>query len=353
MKRTVWFWARLAGGAAILAVLVRQLGTGPFLQGLSTVSGWSLLWAALIALASTLGSAWRWSLVSRGLGVEVSLGRATAAYYRSQFLNTVLPGGVLGDVHRAVAHGRDVGDVGRGLRAVAWERSAGQAVQVTIAVVVLLVLPSPIRSYLPAALAILVGCTLCAAFVLRALPHGGASRWARTQRAAAHDIRNGLLAAWPRIALASLVVVAGHTATFLVAVRTAGLTASTTQLLPLVMLVMLAMAVPMNIGGWGPREGVAAWLFAAAGLGAGPGVAAATVYGMLVLVATLPGAVVLVVAALRQRQRDIAPAQASPVRGFDPHDAPTGTPYPLDQLSIERSGGLVADAPAVGGACGG
>ncbi|MGJ3561879.1 hypothetical protein ACR6C2_41015 [Streptomyces sp. INA 01156] len=29
------------------------------------------------------------------------------------------------------------------------------------------------------------------------------------------------------------------------------------------------MALPLNVGGWGPREGVAAWAFGAAGLGAG------------------------------------------------------------------------------------
>jgi len=47
------------------------------------------------------------------------------------------------------------------------------------------------------------------------------------------------------------------------------------------------------VAGWGPREGVAAWAFAAAGLGAAQGVATAVVYGVLVFVASLPGAVVL------------------------------------------------------------
>jgi hypothetical protein len=51
----------------------------------------------------------------------------------------------------------------------------------------------------------------------------------------------------------------------------------------------------VNVAGWGPREGVAAWAFAAAGLGAGHGVATAVVYGMMVLVAGLPGAAVLLV----------------------------------------------------------
>jgi glycosyltransferase 2 family protein len=62
---------------------------------------------------------------------------------------------------------------------------------------------------------------------------------------------------------------------------------------------MLAMVLP-SVGGWGPREGVAAWVFGAAGLGAQRGVATAVVYGVMVLVASLPGAAVLVVAWFRR-----------------------------------------------------
>ena len=70
------------------------------------------------------------------------------------------------------------------------------------------------------------------------------------------------------------------------------MTAPPSQMLPLALLVMLAAALP-NVGGWGPREGVTAWAFAAAGLGASLGVATAVVYGVMVLVASLPGAAVL------------------------------------------------------------
>ena len=87
----------------------------------------------------------------------------------------------------------------------------------------------------------------------------------------------------------------GTSRVFLVAARTAGVDASPGRLLPLALLVLLAMAVPANVAGWGPREGVAAWAFGAAGLGAAAGVATAVVYGVLVLVASLPGAAVLVV----------------------------------------------------------
>src|SRR5262249_48244702 len=60
-----------------------------------------------------------------------------------------------------------------------------------------------------------------------------------------------------------------------------------------------AMMLP-SLGGWGSREGVAAWVFGAAGLGAQRGVATAVVYGVMVLVASLPGTAVLAVAWVRR-----------------------------------------------------
>ncbi len=126
--------------------------------------------------------------------------------------------------------------------------------------------------------------------VARAGPDGGRSAWARVRSAAARDIRDGAARrrAWPGIALASALVVVGHAITFLIAARTAGTTAPLSQMLPIALLVMMAMVLP-SVGGWGPREGVTAWAFAAAGLGAQRGVATAVVYGVMVLVASLPG----------------------------------------------------------------
>ncbi|HET8805548.1 MAG TPA: lysylphosphatidylglycerol synthase domain-containing protein, partial [Gaiellales bacterium] len=207
-------WVRVAIAVATLAILVWRVGTGPFIDGLKTVDGTALAAAAALAALTTVCSAWRWRVVARGLGVELPLGTAVAAYYRSLFLNVTLPGGVVGDVHRGVSHGRAVDDVGRGLRAVAWERAAGQVVQVVITVAVLLAL-----------------------------------------------------------------------------------------------LAMMAMVLP-SLAGWGPREGATAWVFGAAGLGAGQGVATAVVYGVMVLVASLPGAVVLVAVWLRRAR---PPARREPL----------------------------------------
>jgi glycosyltransferase 2 family protein len=283
---------RIAATAAVLAVLVWRVGTGPFVDGLRTVDGEALATAAGLAVLTTVCCAWRWKVVARGLGVDLPLSTAVAAYYRSIFLNLTLPGGVVGDVHRGISHG---------LRPVAWERSAGQVVQVLLTIAVLLVVPSPVRVAMPLVALALVAVAVGVALAARLRPAVDRSRWARLRRAAARDLRAGLLArrAWPAIALASALVVAGHAVTFLVAARTVGVSAPLSQMLPLALLVMLAAALP-NVGGWGPREGVTAWAFAAAGLGASRGVATAVAYGVMVFVASLPGAAVLAAAWVRR-----------------------------------------------------
>jgi len=312
-RRTAWRWASRAGAAAVLVVLVWRVGTGPFLEGLRTIDGGALAAAAGLAALTTVCCAWRWRIVARGLGVDLPLGTAVAAYYRSIFLNVTLPGGVVGDVHRGISHGRDTRDVARGLRAVAWERSAGQVVQVVLTVAVLLVVPSPVRPAMPLVALALVAVAAAVVLAGRVRPAAGrSSRWARLRTAAARDMRDGLLAnrAWPAIALASALVVAGHAATFLVAARTAGVTAPPSRMVPLALLVMLGAALP-NIGGWGPREGVTAWAFAAAGLGASSGIATAVAYGVMVFVASLPGATVLLAGWARRspsvRRREVRP----------------------------------------------
>ena len=183
------------------------------------------------------------------------------------------------------------------LRAVAWERTAGQVVEAVLTVVVLVALPSPVRPSIPLVVAVLVAVVIAVALVGRARPGDGRSRWARVRRAIAGDVRGALLArrAWPVIVLASLLVVMGHAITFVIAARTAGADAPLSELFPLALLAMLAMVLP-SVAGWGPREGATAWAFAAAGLGADLGVATAVVYGVMVLVASLPGALVLVAA---------------------------------------------------------
>ena len=204
MRRTAWSWARPLGGVAILAVVVWRVGTGPFVDGLRRVSAWSLV-AASCHRPGHHGVR-RLALGPGGPRASAStcpLRAAVAAYYRSQFLNTTLPGGVVGDVHRGVRHGRDAGDVGRGLRAVGVGTFAGQSVQVVLALA--RARPASVAAALVDARrrpSLAAPRVLVLVLVVRAIPRHGVSRGARALRAARDDVRDGLLArrAWLGIA---------------------------------------------------------------------------------------------------------------------------------------------------------
>jgi glycosyltransferase 2 family protein len=286
-------WSGPALTLVVLVVLVWRLGTGPFVNGLESVDGRALLLAVAIGFVTTVCGAWRWTVVARGLGLHLPLPAAVAAYYRALFLNLTLPTGIAGDVHRGVSHGRETDEVGLGLRAVVWERGAGQVVQIVLTVAVLLILPSPVRSSMP--FVAVAAAALALGVVLLGRLRGGGARWTRVRNTVVADIRSGVLhrEALPTIVLATTVAVIGYAALFLVAARTVGVTAPTSRLLPLALLAVLAMVLP-SVAGWGPREGATAWVFAAAGLGAAQGAAAGVAYGVLALAAFLPGAVVLV-----------------------------------------------------------
>ncbi|CAM5679629.1 hypothetical protein SVIOM74S_07911 [Streptomyces violarus] len=125
-------------------MLLWRLGTGVFLDGLRRIDATTLVLALGIGLVTTVFSAWRWALVARSLRIRLPFGPAVADYYRALFLNAALPGGVLGDVHRAVRHGQSEGDVRRGVKAVVLERAAGQIALFALGAVVLLTMPSPV-----------------------------------------------------------------------------------------------------------------------------------------------------------------------------------------------------------------
>jgi hypothetical protein len=99
------------------------------------------------------------------------------------------------------------------------------------------------------------------------------------------------------------------------------------------LLALLAMSLPLNVGGWGPREAVTAWAFGAAGLSATQGLTTAVVYGVFAFVAALPGAIVVVVRAVRPL------TAASAVRAVAPiSPAPALPAYVAPQRELARTG---------------
>ncbi|GAA2595756.1 lysylphosphatidylglycerol synthase transmembrane domain-containing protein [Actinomadura fulvescens] len=285
MKRTLC-------GVVILTVLVWWQSTDAFLDAFRVIGAGPAVAALAIGVLTTVLSAARWSLVARGLGLRLPMTTAVADYYRALFLNAVLPAGVLGDVHRAVSHGRDEGDVRRSVRAVVLERAAGQAVLIVVALAVMLSAGGVVPGRAVGAVLL---CVLAAAAALAVVSRS----------------------VWPGVVLLSAATLAGYVALFVVAGRLAGVTAPITDLVPLALVALVVMALPVNVGGWGPREAASTLAFGTAGLGASQGLTVAVVYGVLALIASLPGAAVLLLA----RRRAGVPVQEGEVLAERPDQA--------------------------------
>jgi glycosyltransferase 2 family protein len=285
---------RPALAVGVLVLVVSRVGTGPFREALTHTTAAAVVLALVVESAVTACCARRWVVVARALGLPLEPRTALAACFRSQLLNVTLPGGVLGDVHRAWRHGEAVDARGPAARAVLWERTIGFAALVVVGALVVLAvpgaLPSPARWWALVALGAVAAAGLALGLVVRRRPEAlgragvlvaeGRSLW-----------RSGALATAGAL---SVTAVAGHLLVLVAALRAVGVDVGATAALPLLAAVLLASTVPANLAGWGPREGAAAVLFGAAGLGAATGVTVAATYGVLTFVAALPGVAVLV-----------------------------------------------------------
>jgi len=262
---------------------------------------------------------WRWRYTVRRLGLELSLPQAMAEYYRSLFLNQVLPGGVLGDVSRAWRHARDTPEArGVAVRGVVLERASGQVVMTVWAAASFVLLLRGDGMARPA-------------FFLLLLLAGAAGWWGHRRRRYPvpapdslggriwRDARRGLFsgAALPVHLASGILLVASFVGVFLMAGQAVG---AETELLPTALLaapVLMAMLIPVSWAGWGVREAAAAGLWGLAGLPPSEGVLISLGYGTLVLLASLPGGLLL----LRPRGRMRGASGQTPGQRGHPHPA--------------------------------
>lgn len=301
MKLRAWrLPLQLAITVALLAVLW-QLGGGEALQRLAGASpGWVVA-GLLFATLTLIGGALRWRYTVRSIGATLGLDEAIREFYLAMFLNQVLPGGVSGDAVRAWRHGKRVrreepGSVGPVVRAVIVERVANQLVMALCIVGSL-----ALWAWMPGALAarrlwgplvvgaIVTGAAVAAMALLARRGTGGAiDRFFG-------DVRQALLGrrSLPAQMALGLLVTGGCVAMFYCAAQAVDAHLSVFHALALVPATLFAMSLPISIGGWGLREASAVALWTMAGLPADEALASSILYGVLTLLACLPGAAVL------------------------------------------------------------
>ncbi|GAA4884309.1 lysylphosphatidylglycerol synthase domain-containing protein [Serinicoccus chungangensis] len=258
----------------LLGLVVARWGLSPFATAAGALPWWAVVAGLGLGAAGVVFQALRWRLVARHHHISLPVGPAVARCWQAAFLNSVLPGGVAGDALRAADDSSDAQAAdGRralasGFAAVAAERLVGTTV-VLVAAAVVLVGPVP-----PAGVACLAGAVVTAAV---------AWRWLRVLPA-------GDLAAVVVLSVAGWAAFVGM---FVLAVVVVAPDVDVSLAPGLATVSVAAMSVPATVGGWGTREAAAGWIFTVRGLDMGTGVTVSIGYGILALLSTLPGAVVL------------------------------------------------------------
>jgi uncharacterized protein (TIRG00374 family) len=267
------------------------------------LSGVDLLWLIPcfgVACVQLVLLGLRWSKVSRALGVELNVVRATIEYTLSVALNLLLPSGLAGDGFRAYRHHRLVPGPGvlRIVEALALDRVSGQ---LALGLVVLVGIPLGVTHEVLELSSLAIFAVAGAVLVL-----GGAWLSRRVRRLGEITASLARLSSralrvlfTPRSLVwhlpLSLLFTAASVTQLFIASRALGVSMSLTELFWAGPLILLAASLPSFFGGWGVREGASGLVFAALGHAPGTGVAISVVYGVFGLIVHLPGLLVLVI----------------------------------------------------------
>lgn len=296
----VWRW--LASLVLVSAILL-FVDTAALWHELQRIPLWVVLPAVLLSAIQVVISAWRWCYTAKRLGLNMRLRIAVQEYYLATFINQVLPGGILGDVNRAVRHGAEAGNRQAAAHAVAIERLSGQlvlAVVVALSVaglwqvsaVAQLLLVTPVSGFG------LLMVVLVLIAVMAMLFKRYSVRFKHYIRSLQRDVKLALFS-WPALPLqmaSSLLVIISYLGVFLLLAIAAGYVDSITTatiLMALCTMLLLSMVIPLTVAGWGVREGAAAVLWPLAGLPPEQGITLSVGYGALVFAGSCPGALVL------------------------------------------------------------
>ncbi len=297
-KTHFWFAMRCGLTVAVLVILWRTAGGGAIAETLVRASPFWLMAAVATLMLQTALSAQRWRLTAAQLGQTLPRGYALKEYFLSQAFNQALPGAVAGDAARAV-RARDQGGLLVAGQAVFFERLAGQiAMFLTLAVAFLSTLLVAGGLDWPPALCATLVTVVCIGLALPLSVLGvglfagelaaKALRWLRPLGVALFTSR-----VLPRQILFGVAITLCNLAAFGFAARAVGVDLSLIEIMALVPVILFAMLIPLTVSGWGVREGAAALFLPIAGISATDSVAASVMFGLALLIAVIPGALMV------------------------------------------------------------
>jgi glycosyltransferase 2 family protein len=290
--------ARLAMSVLFFILVLRHVQVGDLAVQYSRARMWPLLAGlALLAIQFPIAG-WRWHMVLRVGGAEVSPWLLQNLVWVGQFINQVTPTVLIGDALRSWYLTRANVSTRQALSSVVLDRAVGLVGLLTL---ILLLSPLmlwqlgggagwPIIGTAAAGLAAgalgFIGCKLL--LQTRCL-----SRWPRVEAIAKDAWESAAkVSRSPLIVMSAVVTNAiASIAAYLVAMSL-GIGLSIVTALTLIPVALFAVLVPISVAGWGVREGVLVFLLGLVGIPGSQGLSLSIGYGIITVIAALPGGLI-------------------------------------------------------------
>ncbi len=296
-KRTVNYGIKLAVTGGLLFLIFQNVNTGDASSALIAVSPEYLLTALLLQLASNTVAASRWYLIMSRIGFRQPYSFFLKSYFKGAFFNQGLPTSIGGDGLRILDCSRGKGAAEDSFYGVFIDRIIGLAGLLLLNITALSMNRSllPVNVYYPL-LIILSGLTagLILLFYLRKFRFFTTGRYLGflgrlSQRY--FQVYSSVTSISVQLGLSIITHLLSMTAFFMIG-RGVGLDFSLQVYLVLVPPVILLTILPISLAGWGVREGAMVGFFLLIGADKSRVLTFSILYGLVALVASLPGLVV-------------------------------------------------------------
>lgn len=298
-KRLLATTLRAAVSLSILGFMLSHISTEALLVRARDAAWLELAGVGLLFLSMPLLVALRWRLLAGWLGLAVRAGLMVRAVFLGLFAGQLLPSSVGSDVVRGWVLARQTGRAGLVAASVVTDRLIGLS---GVSLLLVLAYGLSVREALGAPQIIVAAAALVAAASVAAVLAAVTGRPASLRNLALRLFRPlgmaGVRGASAQgLVLAIGVALAIHAAVTLAAALSAaayGIDASPRAWLAIIPLTVIAAALPISINGWGVREGVIVALAAGQGIAPGDALLVSLTLGAGNVLASLPGAVLLV-----------------------------------------------------------
>lgn len=296
------FLLRLLVTGAILFFILRSIDAPQVWQTLTQASPSLLLAALLLQLGSSIVAAYRWQLVMHNLGFGQAFTFYWRSFFKGLFFNQGLPTSIGGDALRVLDVARRGFRKRDALYAILIDRVAGLGTLLLLAMFACAAHPV----LLPAKLYWLIF-LLVAAGLLGLIGGYVAGKYAwfnpyprlAIVQLLAERLHQAMFAHRLLLLVSSLLVPALALLGFFATGRALGLPYDAMTYFAIVPLALVLSIIPVSIAGWGVREGAMVGLFSLIGADKTAVLMMSLLYGIMLIVVSLPGLVVF----LQGRQR--------------------------------------------------